>query len=345
MTETTLEGLDFDFLRYIGVVGENQRRIQEFYLPRFKDCRKVIDLGCGDADFVQILQEHGIDALGVDSDARAFAAAQANNIPVVQRDVFSYLAELPDNAVDGIFAAHLVEHLPFPKVMELIEQAGRVLQPGGIIVLVTPNVRSLFSHLEMFYLHFGHITFYHPRLLGFFLDHARFEEIESGENPHTASPMLPEVHPILGRAPYAPTDTDTDIDTPPAEPIPSYAARPGYANPPGRRRYDAERITPPQGNGVLARFSYAAKHRLSQWLVLPVVDRLYNNLRDELDGLLSDKTRLEQHIQIQAQQIRALRGETHALATALQSLNGPFECFVAARKPADTPSNGDAEHA
>ena len=62
--------------------------------------------------------------------------------------------------------------------------------PGGVIVLATPDVRSLFSHLEMFYLHFGHVSFYHPRLLCFFLDHAGFVDTEYGANPQTASPLL-----------------------------------------------------------------------------------------------------------------------------------------------------------
>ncbi|MEX1019993.1 MAG: class I SAM-dependent methyltransferase [Litorilinea sp.] len=328
--DQSFEGLDFDFLRYIGVIAENQRQIQQFYIPYFAGCQKVIDLGCGDADFVELLQEAGIDALGVDSDPQSFAVAQGKNLPVVQRDVFAYLADLPDNAVDGIFAAHLVEHLPFPKVLELVRQSYRVLRPGGKIVLVTPNVRSLFSHLEMFYLHFGHITFYHPRLLSFFLDHEHFAEIESGENQHTASPMLPELRPILQRGAPA-----MAAATPAANQSATggFAARPGAGTLPGRARYVREREIPLQGRGLLARLSYALKRRLNNWLVLPVVDKLYANVRDELDGLISDKARLEQYIQIQTEQIRTLQGETHAVAVGLQSLNGPFEAYVVARKP------------
>jgi hypothetical protein len=63
--------------------------------------------------------------------------------------------------------------------------------------MVTPNARSLFSHLEMFYLHFGHITFYHPRLVCFFLDHEGFVKPQFGENPETASPLLEEGHSLL----------------------------------------------------------------------------------------------------------------------------------------------------
>jgi hypothetical protein len=64
-----LSGLDYDFLRYMEVRPEVQRKIQEYYLPVFEQCGKVIDLGCGDGDFVKLLLDHDIQAVGVDSDA------------------------------------------------------------------------------------------------------------------------------------------------------------------------------------------------------------------------------------------------------------------------------------
>ena len=38
-TQQESPGLDFDFLRYMGVRPEAQSRIQEFYLPFFERCR------------------------------------------------------------------------------------------------------------------------------------------------------------------------------------------------------------------------------------------------------------------------------------------------------------------
>ncbi|MCJ7667748.1 MAG: hypothetical protein MUP04_05630, partial [Anaerolineae bacterium] len=60
----------------------------------------------------------------------------------------------------------------------------------GKIVITTPNVRGLFAHLEMFYMHFGHVSFYHPNLLRFFLEYVGFSDAQMGENPRTASPLL-----------------------------------------------------------------------------------------------------------------------------------------------------------
>ena len=182
-------GLDYDFLRYIGVEPETQKRIQGFYLPFFEGCKRVVDLGCGDGDFLELLEEEGIEAIGVDRDQRCWAAARDRGLEVICKDVFDYLEELDEESVDGIFSAHLVEHLPYEKVIELFRLSYRALKKGGRIVITTPNVRGLFSHLEMFYLHFGHVSFYHPRLLCFFLEHVGFADAKMGENPNTASPL------------------------------------------------------------------------------------------------------------------------------------------------------------
>jgi SAM-dependent methyltransferase len=287
-----LSGLDFDFLRYMDVRPEVQRKIQEFYLPHYEQCSNVVDLGCGDGDFVRLLLEHDIPAMGVDSDAKAHAVAARQDLPVVLDDVFHYLDTLPGDSVDGIFCAHLVEHLPYAEVVDLVRLSFRALAPGGVIVLATPDVRSLFSHLEMFYLHFGHVSFYHPRLLCFFLEHAGFTNAEFDTNPATASPLMPELDRLANTRSIAPEHAPV-----------SY-----------------RREIPPQGTSLLHRASYALKRRLTRWLIHPLLDDLTHSVNQEMD-----RTRSE------------LSADLRTLAAALQSLNGPFECYAVAHKP-HTPS-------
>jgi len=187
---TTEESLDYEFLKYIGVVPETQKRIQGYYLPFFEGCETVVDLGCGQGDFLELLKENGIKGLGVDHDPKCCAVARERGLDVACQDVFEYLREVNEESVDGIFSAHLVEHLPYEKVIELFRLSYRALGKGGKIVITTPNVRGLFAHLEMFYMHFGHVSFYHPNLLRFFLEYVGFSDAQMGENPYTASPLL-----------------------------------------------------------------------------------------------------------------------------------------------------------
>lgn len=193
MSETIdLTGLDYDFLRYTGVTPNIQRQNQRFYLPFFKDCRQVVDVGCGDGDFVELLREQDVDAFGVDNDPIAIQHLRERHIPVVEADVVTYLEQVESGSLDGVFSAHLVEHLPYQAVYALIHHAYRALKPGGRIVLATPNARALVSHLEMYWLHFGHVAFYHPRLLCFFLHRAGFQNEAWGENPAPPYPLSGE---------------------------------------------------------------------------------------------------------------------------------------------------------
>jgi SAM-dependent methyltransferase len=284
-------GLDFDFLRYIGTEPASQRRIQSFYLPLFAGCRHVVDLGCGDGDFVTLLLEEGVEVVGVDADDKVQAAAQAKGLPLIHRNVFDYLANAPDQSVDGIFCAHLVEHLAYPQVMELVRQAYRILRPGGRIVLATPDCRTLFSHLEMFYLHFGHISFYHPRLLCFLLTHEGFDGVEFGVNPHTASPLLPHAHALSTRGPLAP---------PPA------------------RGLAYRRTIPLQGKSWLHRLSFALKRRLAAWLVLPFVDSLAAGVDVRLGEADPRLTLLDEDLRRLAADLDAANGPFECYATALK---------------------------
>lgn len=189
-----LTGLDYDFLRYIGVNPIDQRQNQSFYLPFFKDCRRVVDVGCGDGDFVALLREQGIEAYGIDNDPIAIQHLQEREIPVVEADVVTYLQSVEPGSLDGVFSAHLVEHLPYHAVYEVIHHSYRALKLGGRIVLTTPNARALVSHLEMYWLHFGHVAFYHPRLLCFFLHRVGFQNETWGEHPASPHPLLGDVY-------------------------------------------------------------------------------------------------------------------------------------------------------
>lgn len=301
MSSKAFPGLEFDFLRFIGVKAESQRRIQSFYLPWLEGYHKIVDLGCGDADLVGLLVERGADVVGVDADELAYQAALARGLPVVKGEALAYLRDLPCDSIDGIFSAHLVEHLPYPQVIGLVRESFRVLHPGGIIILATPNVRSLFSHLENFYLHFGHVSFYHPSLLRFFLSHEGFVNVQQGENPETASPLLDD----LRRLPAICSET-------------SRAELP--------REVHVPLQIPLQGPGWLNRISQRVKSVVGQWLVLPYL----------LDVVAQINTQVHQH-ERRLQQLQSSSQQQayslEAIKQALLRLDGAFECFALGYKP------------
>jgi predicted SAM-dependent methyltransferase len=51
----------------------------------------------------------------------------------------------PDNTFDYIFTEHMIEHVPYAAGQVMLRECYRVLKPGGILRLITPDVKFLMS--------------------------------------------------------------------------------------------------------------------------------------------------------------------------------------------------------
>lgn len=54
---------------------------------------------------------------------------------------------IEDGALSRVYADNVIEHLPLPAGRAMLAEAYRCLQPGGVIRLVTPDVRK---HVELY---------------------------------------------------------------------------------------------------------------------------------------------------------------------------------------------------
>ncbi len=114
---------------------------------------KAVDAGCGRGEWLEWLQENGIAAQGVDLNARMVEQCRALGLEARQGDAIDWLKELPNASLALVSGFHLVEHLPFPKLLQLFQESLRVLRPGGIAIFETPNpefprVSSYTFHLD-----------------------------------------------------------------------------------------------------------------------------------------------------------------------------------------------------
>jgi len=165
---------------------------QQFYLPVFEGKSRVIDLGCGRGEMLQMLAERGADVLGVDLDAEALEACREKGLAVERADLYEFLSRQPDASCDGLFCAHVVEHLPALRLQELADLAFAKLRPGGVFALETPNPGCLAIFAGDFYLDPTHEKPVPAARLHFHLEEAGFVSIETKER-HPA----PEVFPSL----------------------------------------------------------------------------------------------------------------------------------------------------
>jgi SAM-dependent methyltransferase len=101
--------------------------------------RRLLDVGCGSGDFLQRMRSLGWEAVGVEPDPVAAARARSANLDV--RDGLLVDAAFDDDSFDAIVLSHVIEHVHDP--VGLLRECGRVLRPGGVLIVMTPNLDSV----------------------------------------------------------------------------------------------------------------------------------------------------------------------------------------------------------
>lgn len=112
----------------------------------------VLDLGCGRGEWLEVLRENGYQCCGVDLNDAMLAESRIRGFDVVEADAVDYLSGLEDESLAAITSMHLVEHLPHEVLIKLLDEAARVLQRGGMLILETPNPENLTVGAFWFYL-------------------------------------------------------------------------------------------------------------------------------------------------------------------------------------------------
>ncbi len=170
----------FDYLlfedRFRGPESEIKKR-QARYLPYFEHHHPVLDVACGRGEFLELLKENAIPALGVELNAQMVGRCREKGLDVAEKDVFDYLDGIPDESVGGIFAAQLIEHLDHEAALRLVALCFQKLRPGGLLVVETINPASLFVFAHSLYLDPTHRRPYHPQTLQFLCRNLGFTRV------------------------------------------------------------------------------------------------------------------------------------------------------------------------
>jgi SAM-dependent methyltransferase len=111
----------------------------------------ILDVGCGRGEWLELLRDHGLDARGVDASRSMVARCLEHKLPVTQGDAVAFLRGLAPDSVGCVSGFHIIEHLPFASLINLIDEAVRVLKPGGIVIFETPNPANVLVATERFY--------------------------------------------------------------------------------------------------------------------------------------------------------------------------------------------------
>lgn len=133
-----------------------------------------IDLGCGRGEWLELLAELGCRMRGVDLDEGMLSACLARGLPAERKEALSFLRELPSESQALVSGFHLVEHIEFEALRDLASESLRVLKPGGLLILETPNPENLVVGTANFYLDPTHRRPIPPELLSFVAEFCGF---------------------------------------------------------------------------------------------------------------------------------------------------------------------------
>jgi O-antigen chain-terminating methyltransferase len=148
--------------------------------------RHVLDLGCGRGEWLELLRRAGYDALGVDARATAVARCRDRGLWAVERDALAFVRAQPANAWTLISAFHLVEHVATTRLTAFFRDLFRVLEPGGTLLVETPNLSNVLVGSCYFHLDPTHQRPLPPETWQYLLSSAGFVDV--GIMPANPSP-------------------------------------------------------------------------------------------------------------------------------------------------------------
>ena len=109
--------------------------------------QRIVDVGCGDGSATSLVSDLSArnTVIGVDWSATALARARARGLLVVQGGVDTSGLPLPDGCADVVIMSELIEHLV--DTDSAVDEIRRVLRPGGVLLLSTPNLAAWFNRV------------------------------------------------------------------------------------------------------------------------------------------------------------------------------------------------------
>jgi len=128
----------------IAIPGIHERFLP-FFLKNIGNRRKVLDAGAGHGAMSRKLHELGFQVTALDFNKELY---QCKEVPFVEADLTQSLP-FPDASFEIIIAVEVWEHITCQQ--RFLQESMRVLKPGGLLFISTPNILSLKSRFRFLF--------------------------------------------------------------------------------------------------------------------------------------------------------------------------------------------------
>jgi dolichol-phosphate mannosyltransferase len=134
----SINSADYDeraFYSFIPVQRYWQRRRHRIAISWARGAESVLDVGCGSSVIIQSLN----NAVGMDVSMGKLRFLRRRGIELVRGSAFA----LPfrDGVFDCVISSQVIEHIPYDEI--LFREMNRVLRPGGLLIIGTPDYATL----------------------------------------------------------------------------------------------------------------------------------------------------------------------------------------------------------
>jgi 2-polyprenyl-3-methyl-5-hydroxy-6-metoxy-1,4-benzoquinol methylase len=110
------------------------RHVRRLRLPH--PGARVLDIGCGNGEFLLEMRAAGWTVDGVETDSHAVSRARERSLPVHQGTLES--AGYAPGSFDAVTLSHVLEHLHDP--VATLSRCRALLRPDGVVWIATPNL-------------------------------------------------------------------------------------------------------------------------------------------------------------------------------------------------------------
>jgi 2-polyprenyl-3-methyl-5-hydroxy-6-metoxy-1,4-benzoquinol methylase len=162
--------------RFRGASGDIRQRLAS-YVPLFAGASNVLDVGCGRGELLELLQEHGVTARGIDTNQAMVDECRSRGLEVERADALTFLEGQKDASLGGLIAIQVVEHFEPAYLLQVLELAYQKLRPGAPLALETINPACWMAFFECYIRDLTHARPLHPETLGYLVQASGFTAV------------------------------------------------------------------------------------------------------------------------------------------------------------------------
>ncbi len=163
--------------RFRGSQDQIRARLTD-YVSRFAGLGRVIDIGCGRGELLDLFREAGIEAHGVDINDSMVDICRERGLSADVAGAVEFLETQPDESLGGVIAIQVVEHLEPAYLSRFIETAFHKLRPGGLLILETINPACWVAFFESYLRDVTHRWPLHPETLQYLMQAGGFTTVD-----------------------------------------------------------------------------------------------------------------------------------------------------------------------